>query len=308
MAKIIPLVSSIGTADTVEQQKQNKLAKLSRRRLKIDENLAKDITFRVAQSQDELEQAYRLVHDIYEEEGYTDTHPSGLRINAFNAHPETVVFIAVKEDEVIMTLTLVADSPLGLPMDDLYLEELSSFRSAHRRLGQLCALASRAKYRCANQTLPLFLIKIMGHYARCHMRLDDLVITVNPKHSLFYESLLLFKKIGGLKACQDVKDHPAYAYLLSLEDLPAHYERVYAKQPPEKNLHHFFYVKQHSNIELPEDNIPLYIWSNHKLDHFFAKKTEIFNQIDDHYLAYILGQHAHHWLANAMIRAEVKNA
>ncbi|MFW5425980.1 MAG: N-acyl amino acid synthase FeeM domain-containing protein [Methylophagaceae bacterium] len=291
-----------------KQEKNKKVSSLVRKRLNIDESLADEITFKIAQSHDELEQAYRLVHDVYEEEGYTDINPSGMRVNAFNAHPETVVFIAVKEGKVIMTLTLVTDSPFGLPMDDLYLKELSPFRRAHRHIGQLSSLASLAQYRCANQTLPLFLIKIMGRYARDHMRLDDLVITVNPKHGLFYESLLLFKKIGGLKACQEVKNHPAYAYLLELEYLPETYKRIYAGQPPEKNLHHFFYIKQHANIHLPEDNIPLYIWSNDKLNHFFSKKTNLFYQIDEVHLSYVLRRHASYWRTDTASMKMIQHA
>lgn len=293
---------------TTEQDKQNKLISLSRKRLNIDEALAEGIIFKIAESYDELEQAYRLVHQIYEEEGYTDAHLSGMRLNAYNAHPDTVIFIAKKDANVIMTMTLVADSPFGLPMDDLYLEELSPFREMHHHIGQLCALASLPEYRCANQALPLFIIKLMRLYARDYMRLDDLVMTINPKHTLFYESLLLFKRFGELKACQEVKDHPAYAYLLELEDLPENYEEIYAGLPPEKNLHHFFYLKEHSNLYLPDIKTPLYIWDNDKLDHFFTKKTDVFHQIDEHHLSYLLRRHASYWRTESILVETAQNA
>lgn len=292
MKNIVQLDDNDSIALSDKQRKQNKLAKLSRRRLSIDESLAEGLVFKIAESHDELEQAYRLVHDVYQEEGYTDIHPSGMRINAYNAHPETVVFIAVKATEVIMTLTLVSDSPFGLPMDDLYLDELVPFRKTNRKMGQLCALASQSAYRSTNQTLPLLLMKVMRQYAHEHLRLDDLLITVNPKHGLFYENLLLFEKMGELKSCQDVKGHPAFAYLLNLNLLAKNYKQVYRGQPPEKNLHHFFCQKNSPHIKLPENKRPIYIWSNDKLKHFFAKKTAIFEQINDEYLSYILEQHA----------------
>lgn len=292
MTNIVQLHNDSSSAVPNEQLKQNRLAKIARNRLRIDEALVKGITFKIAESHDELKQAYRLVHDVYKEEGYTDPHPSGLRINAYNAHPETTVFIAIKDQVVVMTMTLITDSPFGLPIDDLYIDELKPFRESNRRIGQLCALASLPECRSTNQTLPLFLMKIMRHYACEHLHLDNLMITVNPKHSLFYENLLLFNKIGGLKACQEVKEHPAYAYSLKLGTLATRYKQIYANRPPEKNLHHFFYIMQYSSIRLPEGNYPLYIWNNEKLAHFFSKENNVFGLIGDDHLSYILEQHS----------------
>ena len=285
----------------IEANKRNKaqiserIADKVRNRLNIDESLANGIVFKIAESQDELEQAYRLVHDSYKEAGYTDMHPSGMRIDSFNALPDTSVFIAKKDKQVIMTMTLVADSPLGLPIDGLYSDEIAPLRARNHRIGQLSAFASLSEYRYANQTLPLFLIKLMGRYARDYMCLDDLVITINPKHSLFYEYLLLFKKIGGLKSCQEVKGHPAYAYLLELKHQYALYKQTYDHQTPNKNIHHFFDVKQHENVLFPEDKTPLYVWNNKMFNYFFVDKTDVFEQLDAEYRSYILQRHASYW-------------
>jgi hypothetical protein len=45
--------------------------------LVIDRRRASDILFKVANTRGELDAAYRLVHDVYVREAYSDHHESG---------------------------------------------------------------------------------------------------------------------------------------------------------------------------------------------------------------------------------------
>src|SRR5690349_8210347 len=74
------------------------------------------LTISLARSGEDLEAAYRLLHDVYVEIGFMEPHPSGLRLNVFNALPQTSVAVAKIDGKVIGTLTLTRENPLGLPL------------------------------------------------------------------------------------------------------------------------------------------------------------------------------------------------
>jgi len=86
--------------------------------------LADRLDFGLATDRHALEQAFRLQHDQYVAHGYMDAHPSGWRLSLHNALSATRVFVARCGGRVVGTMTLIADSPLGLPMDEIYTDEL----------------------------------------------------------------------------------------------------------------------------------------------------------------------------------------
>ena len=52
---------------------------IMRNRLKISDELDSKFAFRIARSQEELSEAYRILHDSYLELGYSKAHISGMR-------------------------------------------------------------------------------------------------------------------------------------------------------------------------------------------------------------------------------------
>ena len=96
--------------------------------------LADGLDFGLATDRHTLEQAFRLQHDQYVAHGYMDAHPSGWRLSLHNALSATHVFVARCGGRVVGTMTLIADSPLGLPMDEIYTDELRTLRKKSRRM------------------------------------------------------------------------------------------------------------------------------------------------------------------------------
>ena len=113
-------------ARKVETNLPNSLTdKIIRRKIKIKEEDIQGIVFKIAETTNELEQAFGLLHEVYVQEGYTNCHHSRMRLSKYNFHPETTVFIGKKGNKVIITCTLFPDSTfLGLPMDSLYKTEI----------------------------------------------------------------------------------------------------------------------------------------------------------------------------------------
>jgi len=230
---------------------------LIRRALRIDPKKTDDIRFKVADNREELEAAYRLVHDVYVEEGYADPHDSGLRVNLRYALPTTTTFIGSHDDKVVITMTILGDSPLGLPMDMIFSRELYELRCQGRYIAEVGAFASHPDFRRRSQAVAFNTNKIMWQYAVRNLHADDLVIAVNPKHEWIYRYILLFEKISrDVKRYNYVNDAPAIAMRLNLRTAIPRWAKIYSGRPPEGDLHGFFLTRDPVHIRLPETEEP----------------------------------------------------
>ena len=176
--------------------------------------LADGLDFGLAADRPTLEQAFRLQHDQYVAHGYMDAHPSGWRLSLHNALSATHVFVARRGGRVVGTMTLIADSPLGLPMDEIYTDELRSLRERRGTLAEVSALAMDPEYQSSGVPILLRMIRMLVIHAA--QTVSDLCITVNPHHADFYRKAFHFQDIGGLKRYGKVNGAPAVALRLDL--------------------------------------------------------------------------------------------
>ena len=118
--------------------------------------------------------------------------------------------------QVVGTVTLIGDSPLGLPMDEIYQGDLDRFRAQRCRLAEASALAAHPRYRGIGLPLLLPLLRVLVTYAADLAALDLLCIAVNPRHVEFYRRLT-FEIFGELKPYAKVNGAPAVALCLHLD-------------------------------------------------------------------------------------------
>jgi hypothetical protein len=162
-----------------------------------NDQIADGLDFGLATDRSSLEQAFRLQHDQYVAQGYMDPHPSNWRLSIHNALPATRVFVARSKDRVVATMTLIADSPVGLPMDEIYADELRRLRDLGRDLAEVSGLAMDPDYQASGVAVLLRLVRMLVVYAA--QVESDLCIAVNPRHCAFYRKAFHFQDIGGLK-------------------------------------------------------------------------------------------------------------
>ena len=244
------------------------------------------IEYRVVRTKDELEKAFHLVYQEYLKRGYTQPHPSQMRLSIFNALPETTTFIAIWEKEVLATATLIPDSPLGLPMDEIYHQELENFRKRKKKLCEISMLASNTELFKNGVSLMLnskkmlfifFLFKLIFDYVYNLLHLDYICISINPKHKLTYD-FLLFKDLGELKTYSSVNNAPAIGKYLDLNNVEEE-----CKKAGKEGLYKMFF----SSPSEPTKFSPKLILSAEELRYFFVEKTDIFKKATSHQLEYI---------------------
>ena len=168
----------------------------------------------------------------------------------------------------------------------IYKKELDHLRSQGRMIGEVGCLATHPEFRDGSQNILMHGNKIMLKYAMEYLKLDDLVITVNPKHALVYKEVLLFEEIGEgeIKAHPKVNGNPAVALRLNLHEVEAKCRHFYQNNPLEKNLHHFLLFSKNFYYTFSQ---PLPFHSQKLLDdilnHWLAHKIQYLNNLDTLY-------------------------
>lgn len=161
------------------------------------------------------EKAYQLVYKSYIEKEYTQEHRSNMWYSIYDAHPDTTTFIVKKCDRVVGAITVVFDSLLGLPCEELFIKEVDQLRNKPKYIAEVVSLAVDEKERGAT----IILTKLFNTVIRYSQRIKgatDFLITVNPRHSFFYKKKLLFSELSTASSYDKVGGAPAVLLNLDL--------------------------------------------------------------------------------------------
>jgi len=151
--------------------------------------------------------ASMLINKMYAWRGYAGSHQ-------FTDDPNRITLTATDKGEVVGTMTIGIDSPIGLMADQIFKEELDGHRNRGARLCEFTKLAFDPAARSKASLANLFHLAVI--YARDIHHCTDIVIEVNPRHRRFYERMLGFQQEGELKINPRV-DAPAYLLRVNLE-------------------------------------------------------------------------------------------
>jgi len=236
------------------------------------------IEYRVARTRGELEESYRLVYNEYLKRSYVNENDSKLHLSLFNLLPEATTFVALSNNEILATATVIPDTCFGLPMDDLYKPELDTLRQSGNKLCEISMLASNTSIfkegtplllNARKMFLIYYLFKYILDYTIKYLNLDYICIAVNPKHEMTYDNLL-FENLGGLKSYDKVNGAPAIGKCLNLKTIKENCARL-----NKSKIYQLFFSHETADanflnkIKLSLDDI----------EYFFVKKTSVLAKI-----------------------------
>lgn len=189
--------------------------------------VSRHLKFKMAQSKWELEMAYKLLYESYVAEGYMRNNPAGLRITPYHALPSTVLLIALWDDEIVGTISIIRDNSFGLPLENEF--ATASIRGTGKNISEISSLAIKKEFR-NNSSLILFpLLRYMYYFCIDYFAVHLLTICVHPKWHDFYCGILLFRPLDKklLKNYGFAADAPGKTYYLDLIDSYQQYKKVY---------------------------------------------------------------------------------
>ncbi|MCM2323002.1 MAG: PilZ domain-containing protein [Oligoflexia bacterium] len=237
---------------------------------------------KIADTKEELEQAYRLLHDCYVGQGLMSPHPSGLRCNIYSLLPETSTVIVKHGEKIVGTCALIRDSRMNLPSDGIFLEQNNQLRREGGRLIEASALAVDREYRSTGHAMSFLLMKFMYHYA-LNVHGTHLVATLHPRAQDFYEGLWSFERLGPVAEYKYVnKALAVYMHLplnpLKLLEMVARYEsadhaRNIVLWAHEDDPRLLYPSRENGQIMDP-------VMTPDLLEYFFLEKTDLFEKLN----------------------------
>jgi hypothetical protein len=142
-----------------------------------------------------------------------------LWLSIYDALPDSVTFVT-KDDQGFGagTLTVVFDSPIGLPADELYKEEIDEIRNSGH---QICESVSLGIRDTAKNPTKIFASLIYCAYlhAWSKNKSSELIITVHSRYEKFYRRRIFFDKIGPERSYAKVNGEPTVLLKLSLKEI-----------------------------------------------------------------------------------------
>lgn len=170
---------------------------------------ATDFQIRVAADRAMREKAYALAYRVYRRCGYVNEDATGLCVSAYDAYAGTFTLLAEDPNgKEAGTISLVFDSNLGLPCNEIYREEVDALRAQGLSLVEFTRLAIDDDAPNARGLL-FHLFALSYAFARCGGGCTDMLIEVNPRHVPYYKKILRFEQVGPERACPRVKGAPA---------------------------------------------------------------------------------------------------
>jgi len=252
--------------------------------VQCDDAPSKKLVLKIAETREELEACFKLLHDAYVESGFMTPDPSGMRVTIYHALPTTTTLCAKYDDKVVGTISLIRESAIGFPLQRIF--DLSSVRAKEGQIAEVSALAVHPRFRRTGGSVLFPLMKFMYEYCTTFFDTRHLVIAVNPRHIEMYESLLFFRRLSAnvVDNYDFVNGAPAVGATLDLKHAPEILRQAYAGKPPHRNLYRYFAETRLPNIQIPHrrfytTNDP--VMTPDLIDHFFNRQTRVFAELSD---------------------------
>ena len=242
------------------------------------------LVLKIAETKDELEACFKLLHDAYVGSGFMQPSPSGMRITIYHALPTTTTLCAKFDGEVVGTISLIRESVFGFPLQAIF--DLQDIRQKKGRIAEVSALAVHEKFRNTGGTILFPLMKFMYEYCTHYFDTRHLVIAVNPNRIEMYESLLFFERLteNTVENYDFANGAPAVGASVDLYVVPEIFKHVYGRKPRRKNLYMYFMRTRLRNIVMPgrryfTTNDP--VMTPELLDYFFNQCDSVFESLDE---------------------------
>ena len=246
---------------------------------------SKRLVLKIAESKEELEACFSVLHDAYVESGFMKPDPSGMRVTLYHALPSTTTLCAKYDGRVVGTVSLIRQNALGFPMQQIF--DLSAIHEKGGQIAEVSALAIHPRFRRTGGSILFPLLKFICEYCMTVVDVRHLVIAVNPRHIEIYESILFFRRLtmNVVENYDFANGAAAVGATLDIRQAKEDFREHYDSKPASSNLYAYFTQLKLPNIELPARSAgsgsdP--VLTPELLDYFFNVRTRTFNNLSAH--------------------------
>ncbi len=175
------------------------------------------LTFRVADTLDDVQQAWSLVYDSYCRQELIRPNAHRIHLVPEAVRPGSAVIVGLIRDEVVSTMTLYPDGDGALALDRVYSSVLDDLRHTGRRLVEVGLFADRRERISRSVSALMELMRYTFFYA-VSIDATDIMIGVHPHHAGFYQRCFGFEVCAETAGCPSVNGSPMVPLRLAIPE------------------------------------------------------------------------------------------
>jgi hypothetical protein len=258
-----------------------------------------EVEYKIATSPQEMEGALTLVFKEYAKRGLIirNNYKNEIRISPHHILPVTRIFVGLKNDEVIITMSTFLDSPLNLPLDSGYHDEFQTLRDQGRKIGEVGYFAVKsglfrgkkpAKVNFEKLNFILTLFRMGFQYGLYHTGIDDACFVTNPDPKQKFFKYFPIEKFGEVKHYgfdeMHLKPKPAIAKRMDLRELRSAMRNPFMLLKLRNAIFRIFIGrKMPDHLFKPSMHL-----TKKDLDYFFVEKSDVLKNLTPEELQYVL--------------------
>lgn len=189
------------------------------------------------------EKAFKLAYDTYKSKGYS-IKSDGLWLTIYSLHPDTVIFLALRSEQTVGTVSVIPDSVLGLPSDLLFPEHLAALRKIGRRICEAFSLVVADRPPNGFLELPMHLFRLVYLSAVYLMDGTEVTSSFMEHHKEFYTRFLLFDEISADSRISPRTGQKVRYGRINLETMKERYKKIFGHLSGRRNLHRWFFENE----------------------------------------------------------------
>jgi hypothetical protein len=237
----------------------------------------------IARNREDLEAVFKLQHETYVGRGLIKPHPSGLRCTVYHFLPQTSHVVVKYKKSVVASMTLIADSSLGIPGDKYFSDEMTEMRKKGHKIVELSSFAVDRAFKISSKVMMHLLMKYSLNYVRRFMDCSQIVVNVHPSMANMYSTSWCFDKQSEVIKFHSSKS--AYTMLLThtLEkSFPRHFVKSFPSNELSRNAAKFVEATDNRFIYpyMAEGQVVHPVMSPELLEYFFIQKTNLYEELD----------------------------
>jgi len=162
---------------------------------------------------------WKLTHDAYVFSGYADPQPDGIlrHYRHLDLIPETTVFTAEDDGDLLGTISVTEDGPHGLNVDQVFKDLVDPLRASGLKTASVWRLVTQPDFRKSLSVVTRLIGQAVEYFEKRQIVL--VLMVVNPKHERFYQHMLCFQTISEVRNEKAVKGNPGILMMTDITRL-----------------------------------------------------------------------------------------
>lgn len=160
-------------------------------------SLKEKITIKLASTSDEFFEAMWLISREYVRKGLIKSELKQPYFSPYLIIPNNRLLIALHGKQIIGTISLIEDSPIGIPMDNVHMNETVFLRKKSVKFAEIGSFAIDSNYQHLGITLQLY--KAIFSYVCEYRNIEYILAAVHPRVAGIYKNLFKFEQVGDIQ-------------------------------------------------------------------------------------------------------------